>query len=77
MQATIHHFLIDNIPVDASPSLSYEEIRALFHDINKSWAWEGRQLGRVEFFRQGQWVHVHMYEKPSTLLIPLSNHIRE
>lgn len=77
MQTAMRHFLIDNIPVEASPSLSHEEITALLHDISRSWIWEGRQLGRVEFFRQGQWVHVCMYEKPSTLLIPLSNHIKE
>ncbi|MCM0759783.1 hypothetical protein M7775_14580 [Sporomusa sphaeroides DSM 2875] len=74
MQPIIRRIIIDNIPVEASPSLSRAEITKLLQEINRDWNWEGRQLGRVELIRDVQCVHIHAYEKPSIQIIPIKSY---
>lgn len=61
---------IAGIPVRADLSLSSEEIRQIVCEISQAWTWEGRQLGRIELIRVGQWVHICSYEQPVTQLVP-------
>ncbi|WP_094607696.1 hypothetical protein SPSIL_009460 [Sporomusa silvacetica DSM 10669] len=60
---------IHGIPVVTDPSLSREETNKLISDLIQDCAWEGRQLGRVELIRYGEWVHVCSYERPSIKLV--------
>lgn len=71
MYCHLNDLTIAGIPVGADPSLSLEEIKQLVYDIVQAWAWEGRQLGKVELIRAGQWVHICSYEKPVTQLVPV------
>ena len=73
----MRHIVIKDIPVSASPSLSRAEMTQLWQEISQAWTWEGRQLGRIELIRDGQWVHVCSYEKPAIQTVPLLNHIKE
>lgn len=56
--------VIQTIPVVWDPSLSWEEINNLAHEIIQAWAWEGRTLGRIECLHDGQLIHIHVFEKP-------------
>lgn len=62
---------INSISVEASQSLSQKEVTMLFNEIVRSWNWEGKKLGRLELIRDGQWVHVYSYEKPSIKIVSL------
>ena len=65
MQLSIH-----GIPVTTDPSLSSREISLLVSDLVQSRQWEGRELARVELIRDGNWIQVHAYDKPSVIKIP-------
>lgn len=69
--------IIHGIPVLADPALPREEISELICDLIQTWAWEGRQLGKVELLTDGQLIHVSSYEKPSIQYVPLKNNKSE
>jgi hypothetical protein len=69
MQQTIH-----GIPIVADSALSTEEIDTLVFELVQEWAWEGRQLGKIELISNGNLVHICSYEKPSTRIVWLQNH---
>jgi len=61
----------------ADPVLPKEEINELISDFIQTWAWEGRQLGKVELISEGQLLHVCSYEKPSIRSVPLKSNKNE
>lgn len=65
--------IIYGVPVLADTALSWEQTNKIVTDLVQLWAWEGRQLGKIELICDKQWVHVCTYEKPSIRLIPLEN----
>ena len=65
--------IIQGIPVMADSALSWEEINKIVAEIIQDWAWEGRNLGKIELLSDGQLVHICSYEKPSVKLMPLRN----
>lgn len=65
--------IIQGIPVMVDPTLSWEEINKIVTEIIEDWAWEGRNLGKIELLSDGQLVHICSYEKPSVKLVPLKN----
>lgn len=65
--------IIHGIPVVADPALSREEINRIVYELVQTWAWDGRQLGKIELIRDGQLIHICSYEKPSIKLVPLKN----
>ena len=65
--------IIHGIPVVADPTLSREEINRIVYELVQTWAWDGRQLGKIELIRNGQLIHICSYEKPSIKLVPLKN----
>ena len=65
--------IIQGIPVMVDPTLSWEEINKIVTEIIQDWAWEGRNLGKIELLSDGQLIHICSYEKPSIKLIPLKN----
>jgi len=65
--------IIQGIPVMVDPTLSWEEINKIVTEIIEDWAWEGRNLGKIELLSDGQFVHICSYEKPSVKLVPLKN----
>ena len=67
--------IIHGIPVVADPVLSRKEINKLVSDIIQTWAWEGRQLGKIELISDGQLIHICSYEKPLIKLVPLRSNI--
>lgn len=69
--------VIHGIPVMADPALPKEEINELISDLIQTWAWEGRQLGKVELVSDGQLIHVCSYEKPSIQYVPLKRNKSE
>jgi hypothetical protein len=62
--------IIHGIPVVADPALSWEKINKIVAELVQTWAWEGRQLGKIELISDGQLVHVYSYEKPSIQFFP-------
>lgn len=70
MYNQLRYMTIQGIAVAADPSLSCQQINKLVGEVVQSWAWEGRQLGRIELIRDGQWVHVCSYEQPFIQVIP-------
>lgn len=62
---------IFGIPVTADAGVSREETKRIMDELARDWAWEGRQLGKVELISDGQFVHVCSYEKPLVTVIPL------
>ena len=69
--------VIHGIPVVADPALPREKINELVSDLIQTWAWEGRQLGKIELINDGQLILVCSYEKPSIKLVPLKNNKSE
>lgn len=69
--------VIHGIPVMADPALPKEEINELISDLIQTWAWEGRQPGKVELVSDGQLIHVCSYEKPSIWSVPLKSNKNE
>ena len=69
--------IIHGIPVAADPALPREKINELVSDLIQTWAWEGRELGRIELIRTGQLINVYSYEKPSIKFVPLKNNKSE
>lgn len=65
--------IIHGIPVMIDPTLSREEINKIVNEIIQDWAWEGRNLGKIELLSDGNFVHICSYAKPAVKLIPLSN----
>jgi hypothetical protein len=65
--------IIQGVPVLADPALSEETIQRIATDLIQSWAWEGRQLGKIELICDKNWVHACTYEKASSKLIPWKN----
>jgi hypothetical protein len=57
--------IIHGIPVVVDPALSWEKINEIVAELVQTWAWEGRQLGKIELISDGQLVQVYSYEKPS------------
>lgn len=66
----LRYVTICGIPVQATSSLSRKKINKLVCDVIRSWNWEGRQLGRIDLIRDGQWVHVYSYEQPTIHIVP-------
>lgn len=64
---------IQGIPVMVDSTLSWEEINKIVAEIIQDWAWEGRNLGKIELLSDGQLIHICSYEKPSVKLVPLGN----
>lgn len=62
---------IQGIPVMVDPPLSLTQINTIVTEIIQDWAWEGRNLERIELISDGQLLHIYSYEKPSVKLIPL------
>lgn len=71
------YVIIHGIPVMANPALPREEIKELISDLIQTWAWEGKQLGKVELVSDGQLIHVCPYEKPSIQYVPLKSNKSE
>lgn len=69
--------IIHGIPVLAAPALPREEVKEIISDLIETWAWEGRQLGKVELVSDGQLIHIYSYEKPSIQYVPLKNYKSE
>jgi hypothetical protein len=63
--------IVLGIPV--TTDLTLKETRRIVRELVQDWAWEGRQLGKVELIRDGQFVHVCSYEKPTVTAISLNN----
>ncbi|SDF52996.1 hypothetical protein [Sporomusa acidovorans] len=63
--------IIQGIPVATDPSLLPEQINLIIAELKQDWAWEGRQVGRVEVVCSGQMIHIVSYEKPVFQCIPL------
>jgi hypothetical protein len=57
--------IIHGIPVVIDPALSWEKINEIVAELVQVWAWEGKQLGKIELISDGQLVQVYSYEKPS------------
>ena len=64
---------IQGIPVSADPLLSQEQINHFVGELKKTWSWEGRQLGRIELHYVEHMIHILVYEKPVSQIIPLHN----
>lgn len=62
---------IQGIPVMVDPPLPLTQINTIVTEIIQDWAWEGRNLERIELISDGQLLHICSYEKPSVKLIPL------
>jgi len=62
--------IIHGIPVVTDPALSREEINRIVYELVQTWAWDGRQLGKIELIRDGQLIHICSYEKPSIKFVP-------
>ncbi len=60
---------ICGIPVTVGAGLSPAETEKVVSDIARDWAWDGRQLGKVELISDGRFVHVCSYEKPVVTVI--------
>lgn len=71
------HTIIHGIPVTADPALSREETDKIISGLIQDWAWEGKQLGKVELIRDGSWIRICSYEQPSILNVPLNNQKRK
>jgi len=67
------HQTIQGIPVAADPLLSQEQINHFVSELKKTWSWGGRQLGRIEFHYIDHMIHISIYEKPVSQIIPLHN----
>jgi hypothetical protein len=67
----MHTTIIQGIPVATDPSLLPEQINLIISELKQTWAWEGRQVGRVEIICAGQMIHIVSYEKPILQCIPL------
>jgi hypothetical protein len=65
------HTTIQGIPVMVDPSVSWKQINTIVAEIIQEWAWEGRNLEKIELLSDGQLLHICSYEKPSVKLIPL------
>lgn len=76
-EGTYMHTIIQGIPVHADPALSSEDMNKISMDLIRSWAWEGRPLGRIELIYDKKQIHIVTYEKPSSKVIPLNNDINE
>lgn len=63
--------IIQGIPVTVDPALSLTRIHPIVADIILDWAWEGRNLEKIELLSDGQFIHICSYEKPLVRLIPL------
>ncbi|VBB06146.1 Hypothetical protein LUCI_1361 [Lucifera butyrica] len=55
---------IYGIPVAADLELPYSEKEKIVKELMTEWAWNGRQLGKVEIISDEQFIHVCAYEKP-------------
>lgn len=62
---------IQGIPVMVDPPLSLTQINTIVTEIIQDWAWEGRNLEKIELISDGQLLHICSYEKPSVKRIPL------
>lgn len=65
------HVTIQGIPVIVDPSIPWSKIKAIVTEVIQDWAWEGRNLERIELVSDGQLLHICTYERPSVKLIPL------
>jgi len=69
MYSQLRYLTIQGIAVAADASLSCHQINKFVGEVVQSWAWEGRQLGRIELIRDGQRIHVCSYEQPSIQVV--------
>ena len=67
----VYTAIIQGIPVATDPSLLPEQINLIIAELKQAWAWEGRQVGRVEIVCSEQMIHIVSYEKPVFQCIPL------
>lgn len=65
--------LLPNIPITFGSDLSREEISKIAEELVETWNWEGRQLGRIDFIRDGPRIRVYLYPPPCLQLIPLKS----
>ncbi|HWR42350.1 hypothetical protein [Sporomusa sp.] len=63
--------IVQGIPVATDQSLLPEQINLIIAELKQAWAWEGRQVRRVEIICAGQMIHIESYEKPVLQCIPL------
>lgn len=69
--------IIHGVPIMTAPALPKEEINEIISDLIQTWAWEGRQPGKVELVSDGQLITICSYEKPSIRSVPLKSNKRE
>lgn len=55
---------LPNIPITFGSDLSREEISKIAEELVHAWNWEGRELGRIDFIRDGPWIRVYLYPLP-------------
>ncbi len=63
--------IIHGIPVIAGSSLPWPETSELVSELVQEWAWEGRELGRIELMSDGQSIRICAYTKPVVKLVPI------
>lgn len=63
--------IVQGIPVATDPTLLPEQINLIVAELKRDWAWEGRQVGRIELIREGEKIYVVSYEKPVFQCLPL------
>lgn len=62
--------IIKGISVTNESALPQEEAIKIVSKLIRDWAWEGKQLGKIELIRDGAWIRVCSYEQPSIQIIP-------
>lgn len=67
------HKRILGIPVTTNARLSQSLIKEIVGGILEDWAWEGKQLGKVELISHGDTIRVCSYEKPIVKVVLVSD----
>ena len=62
--------IINGISVTNESALPQEETIKIVSKLIRDWAPEGKQLGKIELFRDGAGIRVCSYEQPSIQIIP-------
>lgn len=62
--------IIQGISVTADSALPQEETIKIVSKLMEDWAWEGKQLGKIEIIRDGAWIRICSYGQPSIQLVP-------
>ena len=64
--------IIKGIPVTTDLTLPQEEMIRIVSKLIKDWAWEGKELGKIELIRDGAWIRICSYEQPFIQIVPYS-----